>query len=74
MWDVQCDYVKMFIDVKVCLKEQGIIIFFNNKCGFKLDEIVMNELGLLVDNIIKDIILEDFVCKGNIYQCWVLVL
>jgi 23S rRNA (guanine2445-N2)-methyltransferase / 23S rRNA (guanine2069-N7)-methyltransferase len=71
-WDVQRDHVKMLTDAKACLKEQGIIIFSNNKRGFKLDETAMSELGLSVDNITKDTIPEDFARKGNIHQCWVL--
>jgi 23S rRNA (guanine2445-N2)-methyltransferase / 23S rRNA (guanine2069-N7)-methyltransferase len=58
----------MLTDAKACLKEQGIIIFSNNKRGFKLDESAISELGLSVDNIIP----EDFARKGNIHQCWVL--
>jgi len=71
-WDVQRDHVKMLTDAKACLKEQGIIIFSNNKRGFKLDESAINELGLSVDNITKDTIPEDFARKGNIHRCWVL--
>ena len=71
-WDVQRDHVKMLTDAKACLKEQGIIIFSNNKRGFKLDESAISELGLSVDNITKDTIPEDFARKGNIHQCWVL--
>ncbi|MEE3058067.1 MAG: bifunctional 23S rRNA (guanine(2069)-N(7))-methyltransferase RlmK/23S rRNA (guanine(2445)-N(2))-methyltransferase RlmL, partial [Pseudomonadota bacterium] len=71
-WDVQRDHVKMLTDAKACLKEQGIIIFSNNKRGFKLDETAISELGLSVDNITKDTIPEDFARKGNIHQCWVL--
>ena len=71
-WDVQRDHIKMLTDAKACLKEQGIIIFSNNKRGFKLDESAISELGLSVDNITKDTIPEDFARKGNIHQCWVL--
>lgn len=35
----------MFIYVYKCLNEKGMIIFFNNKCGFKLDSVVFEILG-----------------------------
>lgn len=71
-WDVQRDHVKMLTDAKACLKEQGTIVFSNNKRGFKLDETAITQLGLSVENITKDTIPQDFARKGNIHQCWVL--
>ncbi|MEC8230690.1 MAG: 23S rRNA (guanine(2445)-N(2))/(guanine(2069)-N(7))-methyltransferase, partial [Pseudomonadota bacterium] len=71
-WDVQRDHVNMLSDAKQCLKEGGIIIFSNNKRGFKLDETAISELGLSIENITKQTIPEDFARKGNIHQCWIL--
>ena len=71
-WDVQRDHMKMLTDASKCLKPNGIIVFSNNKRGFKLDEAAVSALGFSIENITKETIPEDFARKGNIHQCWVL--
>jgi 23S rRNA (guanine2445-N2)-methyltransferase / 23S rRNA (guanine2069-N7)-methyltransferase len=71
-WDVQRDHVKMLTDAKRCLKDGGVIIFSNNKRGFKLDEDNVSALGLSVENVTNETIPEDFARKGKIHQCWIL--
>lgn len=48
-----------------------MIIFLNNKCGFKMDMEGLVELGLKVENILKKMFLLDFECNLYIYNCWV---
>ena len=73
-WDVQRDHVMLLTQVRRCLNPGGMIVFSNNKRGFKLDNEAMAELGLAVDNISAQTIPQDFARHSNIHQCYVLTL
>lgn len=40
-----------------------MFIFFNNKCGFIMDEVGLMGFGLKVENIFDKILLLDFKCN-----------
>ena len=73
-WDVQRDHVMLLTQVRRCLNPGGMIVFSNNKRGFKLDNDAMAELGLAVENISAQTIPQDFARHSNIHQCFVLTL
>lgn len=71
-WDVQRDHVTLISHAVKCLKEQGTIIFSNNRRGFKLDSDAMQALGLQPEDISKQTIPHDFARHASIHKCWIL--
>jgi 23S rRNA (guanine2445-N2)-methyltransferase / 23S rRNA (guanine2069-N7)-methyltransferase len=69
-WDVQRDHLSLLKQVASCLKPKGIILFSNNKRGFKLDDQGLNSAGLIAKDISKATIPEDFKRHSNIHYCW----
>ncbi len=72
VFDVQDDHVSLLTAVSERLNAQGEIIFSNNKRGFKLDVDAIKALGLLIEDISKSSIPEDFKRNHKIHQCWLL--
>lgn len=73
-WDVQRDHVILLTQARRCLRDNGSIIFSNNKRGFKLDSDAMEALGFTITDCSKDTIPEDFARHQSIHQCWILTL
>ncbi|MCW8108446.1 bifunctional 23S rRNA (guanine(2069)-N(7))-methyltransferase RlmK/23S rRNA (guanine(2445)-N(2))-methyltransferase RlmL [Alteromonas ponticola] len=71
-WDVQRDHVDLITHARKCLKENGEIIFSNNRRGFKLATAEIEALGLRITDITKQTIPTDFERHSNIHKCWVL--
>ena len=69
-WDVQRDHVKILTQAKQCLNKGGVILFSNNKRGFKLDLQALDAIGLMANDISQQTIPEDFKRHSNIHKCW----
>ncbi len=50
-FDVQRDHVTLMTNLKRLLREEGTIVFSNNKRHFKMDLKALEELGLKAENI-----------------------
>jgi len=72
VFDVQDDHVALLTSASERVKENGEIIFSNNKRGFKLDIDAIKALGFYVKDISKASIPEDFKGNDKIHQCWIL--
>ena len=70
-WDVQRDHIKLMSQLKRILTQDGMIIFSNNKRGFKMDMEGLVELGLKAENISKKTLPLDFERNPHIHNCWV---
>lgn len=57
--------------LKRILTQDGMIIFSNNKRGFKMDMEGLVELGLKAENISKKTLPLDFERNPHIHNCWV---
>lgn len=73
-WDVQRDHIKLLARLKRILTADGIIIFSNNKRGFKMDVDGLAELGLSAENISRKTLPPDFERNPQIHNCWVIKL
>ncbi len=71
-FEVQADYLTLLSLLAKILSDGGMLIFSNNKRGFKLDESAVKQLGFTLDNISAQSIPEDFKRRRNIHQCWLL--
>ncbi|WP_375753988.1 bifunctional 23S rRNA (guanine(2069)-N(7))-methyltransferase RlmK/23S rRNA (guanine(2445)-N(2))-methyltransferase RlmL [Vibrio sp. HN007] len=71
-FDVQRDHIQLMKDLKRILKEQGTIVFSNNKRHFKMDLDALNELGLVAKNISSQTLPLDFARNKQIHNCWVI--
>jgi 23S rRNA (guanine2445-N2)-methyltransferase / 23S rRNA (guanine2069-N7)-methyltransferase len=72
-WDVQRDHVALITDALNCLNTGGEILFSNNLRSFKLDEAALTQMGLIINNISKQTLPEDFQRNPKIHHCWSLV-
>ena len=73
-WDVQRDHIKLMARLKRILTADGIIIFSNNKRGFKMDADGLSGLGLTAENISRKTLPPDFERNPQIHNCWVIKL
>ena len=71
-FEVQADYLQLLAEAYRVLSDDGMLIFSNNKRGFKLDEESVAELGFTIENKTADSIPFDFKGRRPIHQCWVL--
>lgn len=67
-FDVERDQGLLFTNLARILRPQGVIIFSNNKRGFKLDLNVLNELGLKAREL--NSISLDFKGNNKIHNSW----
>lgn len=69
-WDVQRDHIELMKQLKRILTEDGIIVFSNNKRGFKMDFDGLSALGLQAENISQKTLPFDFERNPHIHNCW----
>lgn len=70
-FDVQRDHLKLMTHLKALLRPNGVIIFSNNKRGFKLDHAGMQHLGLTAEDISEKTISLDFKRNKQIHCCFI---
>lgn len=71
-WDVQRDHIKLMAQLKRILTADGIIIFSNNKRGFKMDLEGLAQLALQAENISHKTLPLDFERNPQIHNCWII--
>ncbi|OCG35265.1 hypothetical protein A9G32_07260 [Gilliamella sp. Gris3-2] len=70
-FDVQRDHLKLMADLKRLLRPNGTIIFSNNKRGFKMDSIGMQNLGVTYQEITNKTLSLDFKRNKQIHCCFI---
>ena len=73
-WDVQRDHIKLMTNLKRILRQNGTIVFSNNKRGFKMDFAKLEELGLSAVEISHKTLPLDFERNKQIHNCWLVTL
>jgi len=71
-WDVQRDHVKLMSNLKRVLSNNGTIVFSNNKRGFKMNLVALEELGLSAVEISHKTLPLDFERNKQIHNCWMI--
>lgn len=71
-FDVQRDHIQLMKDLKRLLREQGTIVFSNNKRHFKMDLEGLRDLGLKATNISAQTLPLDFARNKQIHNCWLI--
>ena len=71
-WDVQRDHVKLMSNLKRVLSNNGAIVFSNNKRGFKMNLVALEELGLSAVEISHKTLPLDFERNKQIHNCWMI--
>ncbi|MCC4860789.1 bifunctional 23S rRNA (guanine(2069)-N(7))-methyltransferase RlmK/23S rRNA (guanine(2445)-N(2))-methyltransferase RlmL [Vibrio splendidus] len=71
-FDVQRDHIQLMEDLKRLLREEGTIVFSNNKRHFKMDMEGLEELGLKAQNISSKTLPLDFSRNKHIHNCWLI--
>ena len=71
-WDVQRDHVKLMSNLKRVLSSNGTIVFSNNKRGFKMNLVALEELGLSAVEISHKTLPLDFERNKQIHNCWMI--
>ena len=69
-FDVQRDHLKLMSDLKRLLRPNGVIVFSNNKRGFKMDADGMQKLGLTFQDITDKTLSLDFRRNKQIHCCF----
>ncbi len=70
-WDVQRDHAELIIDVSRLLTRNGSAIFSCNLRGFKPDTEVLSRAGVVLEDITKETIPEDFSRNAKIHHCYI---
>ncbi|MEF1281724.1 bifunctional 23S rRNA (guanine(2069)-N(7))-methyltransferase RlmK/23S rRNA (guanine(2445)-N(2))-methyltransferase RlmL, partial [Vibrio fortis] len=71
-FDVQRDHLQLMENLKRILREEGTIVFSNNKRHFKMDLEGLEALGLKAQNISGKTLPLDFARNKHIHNCWVI--
>ncbi len=71
-FDVQRDHIQLMKDLKRLLRDNGVIVFSNNKRHFKMDLEGLQSLGLKADNISAKTLPLDFARNKQIHNCWLI--
>ncbi len=71
-FDVQRDHIMLLENLKRMLRENGTIVFSNNKRNFKMDEAALEKAGLKAKNISKQTLPLDFARNKHIHNCWII--
>lgn len=69
-FDVQRDHLKLMSDLKRLLRPNGVIVFSNNKRGFKMDADGMQKLNLTFQDITDKTLSLDFRRNKQIHCCF----
>ncbi|WP_194755658.1 bifunctional 23S rRNA (guanine(2069)-N(7))-methyltransferase RlmK/23S rRNA (guanine(2445)-N(2))-methyltransferase RlmL [Aliidiomarina indica] len=72
VFDVQRDHGALLAQAKRLLAPGGLIIFTNNKRGFKLDQTAVAELGFVAEDKTRESIPPDFEKQRAVHVCWYL--
>lgn len=70
-FDIQRDHVMLLAQVKRLLRDNGVIVFSNNKQGFKLDEQALKDAGLIAKEITAKTQSPDF-SRRHLHHCWLI--
>lgn len=73
-FDVQRDHLDLMADLKRLLRHNGVIMFSNNKRGFKLDYVGLRELGFTAKDITQQSISLDFKRNKQIHCCFLITI
>ena len=68
--DVNRDHGELMRCLQRILRPGGLIIFSNNSRQFKMDEALLDEIGLVAKNITKQTLSRDFQGNQKIHNCW----
>ena len=68
--DVQRDHAELIDDTMRIVAEDGVLIFSNNRRGFKLDQALVEKYA--VTDISRESIDRDFERNQKIHQCWMI--
>ncbi|MCL4121522.1 UNVERIFIED_CONTAM: hypothetical protein GTU68_042544 [Idotea baltica] len=71
-FDVQRDHIMLLENLKRMLRENGTIVFSNNKRNFKMDDEALEKAGLQAKNISKQTLPLDFARNKHIHNCWII--
>ncbi len=71
-FDVQRDHIRLMTDLKRLLRKGGIIMFSNNKRGFRMDHDGLAALGLKAQEISQKTLSQDFARNRQIHNCWLI--
>ncbi|QIQ21861.1 bifunctional 23S rRNA (guanine(2069)-N(7))-methyltransferase RlmK/23S rRNA (guanine(2445)-N(2))-methyltransferase RlmL [Zophobihabitans entericus] len=71
-FDVQRDHLMLMENLKRLLRPDGVIMFSNNKRGFKIDDEGMQRLGLTYQNITDKTRSLDFERNRQIHNCYLI--
>lgn len=72
VFDVQRDHLKLIADIKRLLRQDGTIMFSNNKRGFRMDKDGLARLGLQAQEITAKTQSQDFARHRQIHNCWLI--
>ncbi|MCF2858608.1 bifunctional 23S rRNA (guanine(2069)-N(7))-methyltransferase RlmK/23S rRNA (guanine(2445)-N(2))-methyltransferase RlmL [Pseudoalteromonas sp. SMS1] len=72
VFDVQRDHIQLLTWVKNILSPDGVLLFSNNKRGFKMDEVALMGLGLKAENISAQTLSPDFKRNKQIHNSWII--
>lgn len=70
-FDVQRDHIQLMKNLKRILRQDGTIVFSNNKRHFKMDMAELDNLGLEARNISAQTLPLDFERNKHIHNCWI---
>jgi 23S rRNA (guanine2445-N2)-methyltransferase / 23S rRNA (guanine2069-N7)-methyltransferase len=71
-FDVQRDHIYLMKHLQRLLRQDGTIVFSNNKRQFKMDFTALEELGLQAENISAKTLPLDFSRNKHIHNCWLI--
>lgn len=69
-FDVQRDHLSLLTDLQYLLRTGGIIMFSNNKRGFRMDHEGLAAIGLQARDITAKTQSQDFSRNKHIHNCW----
>lgn len=71
-FDVQRDHLPLMKDLKRLLRKGGVVMFSNNKRGFKMNLDGLAQLGLVAQEITEKTRSLDFARNRQIHNCWLI--
>lgn len=71
-FDVQRDHIMLMRQLKRLLRRGGMLMFSNNKRGFKMDFAELERVGLVAEEITSKTQSQDFARNRQIHNCWLL--
>lgn len=71
-FDIQRDHIELLAQLVKLLRQNGTIVFSNNKRGFKFDHEAAAVLGFSAENITEQTLSPDFERNKKIHNCWLI--